>query len=147
MDVRNAMVFDPLRGFPGYALRRASNAALAELTPKLSELHLRLTEATVLIAILHNPNITQSEVGRMLGIASANIAPLIGRLDERGLIQRNPFDGRSHGLDLTEAGRELATDEFDIVQTHEDGLLRRLPLEQRLIFIDTLNAFWSSETE
>ena len=142
-----AMVFDPLRGFPGYALRRASNAALSELTPKLNALNLRLTEATVLIAILNNPNITQSEIGRMLGIASANVAPLIGRLDERGLIDRIRFDGRSHGLDLTSSGDALAKQAYEVVETFETELLGRLPADQRESFMAALNSLWTSDTE
>lgn len=139
------MVFDPLRSFPGYALRRASNASLAELTPKLSALNLRLTEATVLIAILNNPNITQSEIGRMLGIASANVAPLIGRLDDRGLIERIRFDGRSHGLDLTAEGKALAQQTYTVVEAHEADLINRLPESQRDSFVAALNSLWSTD--
>ena len=59
------------------------------------------------MVIESNPNISQSEIGRMLDIAGANMAPLVGRLEKRELLERRPVDGRSHGLQLTAAGRAL----------------------------------------
>src|SRR5882762_7651694 len=101
------MPVDPLRDFPGYALRRASVATMQTLARRLTELDLRPTETSVLLVIESNPNITQSEIGRMLDIAGANMAPLISRLEKRELVQRQPVDGRSHGLALTSRGRAL----------------------------------------
>lgn len=139
------MVFDPLRDFPGYALRRASNASMSELTPKLAKLGLRVTEATVLIAILHNPRITQSEIGRMLGIASANIAPMIGRLDGRDLLKRIRVDGRSHGLELTEKGNELTEKAFAVVKKHEEKALAHIPPGMKDAFIEALGKMWAED--
>ena len=82
------MVIDPLKDYPGYALRRASAASMARLAQRLEPLGLRPAEATVLMVIGANPGITQSEVGRLLEIASANMAPLTSRLGRRGLIVR-----------------------------------------------------------
>ena len=137
------MVFDPLRELPGYALRRASNASLSELTPKLGKLGLRVTEATVLIAIKNNPRITQSEIGRMLGIASANIAPMIGRLDGRDLLKRIRVDGRSHRLELSEKGADLTEKAFSVVKKHEEKISSYIPDEIREPFIKALNKMWA----
>jgi DNA-binding MarR family transcriptional regulator len=66
--------------YPGYLLRRASAMAMARLAKHLKTLHLNPTDATVLSVIDANPNAKQSEIGRMLDIARANMAPLISRL-------------------------------------------------------------------
>ncbi|HKX55834.1 MAG TPA: helix-turn-helix domain-containing protein, partial [Xanthomonadales bacterium] len=95
------MANDPLENYPGYSLRRASAAAMARLARRFAKLDLRPTDASVLMVIDANPNITQSEISRMLDIASANMAPLVSRLADRGLVERLPVDGRSHGLALT----------------------------------------------
>src|SRR5690348_5726154 len=101
------MIVDPLRELPGYLLRRASLDLMSKLAVRLAALHLRPSEATVLMVIGANPGVTQSEIGRTLDIATANMAPLAARLTRRELIIRERVDGRSHGLKLSESGRRL----------------------------------------
>src|SRR5690606_26207150 len=101
------VAIDPLENYPGYLLRRASAATMTSLARRFARLELRPAEATVLMVIDANPNITQSEIGRMLDIASANMAPLVSRLADRKLVERQPVDGRSHGLELTRTGNEI----------------------------------------
>ena len=141
------MFVDPLKNFPGYALRRASAASMAKLSRELSSVTLRPSEATVLLVIESNPEITQSEIGQALDIAGANMAPLVGRLAERGVIERRPVDGRSQGLRLTDSGRALAQRVRRIIQTHEDELLAKIPRAQRTSFLECLRALWSGEEE
>ena len=136
------MPIDPLKDLPGYALRRASAAAMHKFTRQLAPLDLRPTEASVLIVIDSNPNITQSEIGRMLEIAGANMAPLISRLEKRELIGRRRVDGRSHGLELTSAGRALTLRARKAMQSHEDELLARIPAAHRAPFLAALQALW-----
>lgn len=89
---------NPLEERLGYQLRRASNAMMTELAGRLETLNLRIVEASVLVLIKANPAITQTEIGRSLGIQRANMVPLIAGLMERGLVNRQAADGRSHAL-------------------------------------------------
>lgn len=139
------MPIDPLENYPGYSLRRASTATMATLARRLAPLDLRVTEATVLMAIDANPNITQSEIGRMLDIASANMAPLVSRLADRELVERQPVDGRSHGLALTVAGRNVTAKVKKAVDAHEAELLSRIPVALRKAFLRALRALWSAD--
>lgn len=139
------MPVDPLKDLPGYALRRASAAQMQKLARALSALDLRPTEASVLLVIESNPNITQSEIGRMLDIASANMAPLVSRLEKRELLGRTPVDGRSHGLELTADGRALNVRARKVMRSHEDDLLARIPAAQRTALLKTLQALWDVE--
>jgi DNA-binding MarR family transcriptional regulator len=141
----SALVIDPLKNFPGYALRRASAAAMQKLAHRLAALELRPSEAGVLLVIETNPNITQSEIGRMLDIAGANMAPLVGRLAERELVERQRVDGRSHGLTLTESGRATTLRARKIMKSHEDALLAKIPVAQRAAFVATLQRLWDDE--
>jgi DNA-binding MarR family transcriptional regulator len=141
------MPVDPLRDFPGYALRRASVATMQKLARRLAELDLRPTDASVLLVIEANPNITQSEIGRMLDIAGANMAPLIARLEKRELVEREPVDGRSHGLTLTESGRTLSLRARKAMKSQEDELLAKIPASRRSAFLATLHALWDVEQE
>lgn len=139
------MAVDPLKDFPGYALRRASAAAMQQLARGLRRLDLRPAEASVLMVIESNPNISQSEIGRMLDIAGANMAPLVSRLEKRELVERRRVDGRSHGLQLTAAGRALNLRAKKAMKSHEDQLLARIPADTRAAFLTALQALWDIE--
>lgn len=139
------MVTDPLKDLPGYALRRASAALMSKLAQRLAALELRPAEATVLLVIGANPGVTQSEIGRLLDIASANMAPLAGRLAERDLIVREPVDGRSHALYLSDAGRRLTQRARRVIEELEAQLLARIPAAQRAAFLSALAALVEPE--
>src|SRR5690349_16743633 len=115
---------------------------MQKLARELAPLDLRPSEASVLLVIDANANITQSEIGRMLEIAGANMAPLIGRLEKRELVDRQPVDGRSHGLALTAAGRALCGRARKVMTSHEENLLARIPAGQRAAFVAILQALW-----
>ncbi len=133
---------DSLATLPGYALRRASAAMMAEFNQRLVPLGFRFTEASVLMAIADNPGITQSDIGRALDIQRANMAPLVGRLEDRGLVARARVDGRSHGLTLTSAGVQAINGVRAAVDAHETSLMARVPVQARAVFLDALNALW-----
>lgn len=132
------MIHDPLKELPGYALRRVSAAVMARLAAGLSRLELRPAEATVLLVIAANPGVIQSEVGRLLGIASANMAPLVARLADRELILRAAVDGRSQGLTLSDTGRRITQKARGIIDELESDLLARIPAAERAAFLKVL---------
>jgi DNA-binding MarR family transcriptional regulator len=134
------VIEDPLRDLPGYALRRVSAAIMARLAARLAKLDLRPSEATVLLVIAANPGIIQSEVGRLLGIASANMAPLVARLADRNLVTREAVDGRSQGLTLSDAGRRVTLKARSIMDDLEADLTSRIPAAERATFLKVLNA-------
>lgn len=136
------LVIDPLKDLPGYALRRASATAMAGLAQRLAALNVRPTEASVLLIVEANPNITQSEIGKMLNMASANTTTLVTRLTDRNLIEREPVDGRSNGLKLTRAGHALAIRARSALMAHEAALLARVPRKYRSAFLAALRALW-----
>jgi DNA-binding MarR family transcriptional regulator len=133
-------MIDPMKDYPGYLLRRASVLAMARLARRLRTLQLSPTEATVLTVIDANPNVKQSEIGRLLGIVSANMAPLISRLAKRDLIGRQPVDGRSHGLMLTRTGRTVTARVKRILAEHEAHLVSKIPAAWQLSFMAALRA-------
>jgi|SRR5450631_222703 DNA-binding MarR family transcriptional regulator len=133
-------MIDPLENYPGYLLRRASAVAMANLAKRLRSLDLSPTEATVLNVIDANPNASQADIGRLLDIATANMAPLVSRLADRDLVERRPLDRRSHGLVLTGTGRRMTAKIKKIFAEHEADLLARIPKAQRETFISGLRA-------
>jgi DNA-binding MarR family transcriptional regulator len=116
---------------------------MAKLAERLTTLALRPSEASVLLIIDANPGVTQSEIGRLLDIARANMAPLTARLVARGLIIRESTGGRSHGLTLSDSGRRLAKKAQRTVAGLEAELMERIPATQRAAFLRTLNSLFT----
>ncbi|MAK59879.1 MAG: MarR family transcriptional regulator [Ponticaulis sp.] len=113
----------PIKEFPGYLLRAASQAAISRLSERLGEYDMRLTEASILVAIQTNPGCRQSQIGKSLYISSANLTPKLHQLEKRKLIKRKPLDGRTNWLTLTQRGDEVASACLIAMKEHEDVLL------------------------
>ena len=133
---------DPLPSYPGYALRRAANAAAAELANRLSTIGLRQSDASALILIGLNPHITASTLGKQLDIQRANMVPLLKRLEEDHLIERKPIDGKSQGLTLTNLGKIARDEAGAVIEDFEGDLLAQVPAQHRDHFLPALNALW-----
>jgi DNA-binding MarR family transcriptional regulator len=133
---------DPLDNYPGYALRRASGAMMMRLAARLAPLGVSFTEASILMLVAANAGVSQSDLCRALDIQRANMTPLAARLEERGLIERRPTNGRSLGLSLTASGRALAGKVRAQSEAHEEELLARVPAEHRLHLMPALRALW-----
>jgi len=136
---------DPLVNLAGYVLRRASAVALAELNQRLAPLNLRHADVAMLMLIESVPGITQSHAGRVLDIQRANMAPFVGRLEGRGVIERRQVDRRSQALALTRRGRALLSKARRVVAAHEATLLKRVPVKLRPMVLPILMALWNRD--
>jgi DNA-binding MarR family transcriptional regulator len=136
---------DPLSKLPGYLLRRASSSVAVRLAGMLTPLDLRMVDVSILLWIEANPGITQSEICRALDIQRANMAPIAARLSQRGLVERQPVDGRSQGLALTEAGLALAAEARILTNAFEAELTARVPEALRVHIVPILTALWVAE--
>lgn len=134
---------DPLTSLPGYLLRRASTASLAELNQKLAVLTLRHSDASLLLLIGSNPGITQSEAGRILDIQRANMVPFIARLEAQGLVRRQQVDGRSQGLSLTSMGEDVMLRARGLIEEYEEQLLNKVPSDMRPFVVPILLSLWN----
>jgi DNA-binding MarR family transcriptional regulator len=131
---------DPISHLPGYALRRASNAMMAAFAQALEPTGLRASEATALTLIKANPGIAQSRLCAALDIQSANMTPMLTRLEQRGLVERKPVNGRTNGLYLTDQGATVAKLVHIIIDAHETALVARIPQEHRAHILPALQA-------
>lgn len=131
MDNFRPGLADPLENRLGYRLRRISSLMMADLGTALIPARLRPTEATILLLIEANSGCTQSDIGRTLGIARANMAPLMAGLMKEGWVEKSPVDGRSQGLSLTPLGHEKVAEAHSIIRRHEDRFQTRIGLEER----------------
>ncbi|WP_305096727.1 MarR family winged helix-turn-helix transcriptional regulator [Croceibacterium aestuarii] len=133
---------DPLASLPGYALRRAANATGAELAARLAPLDLRQSDVSLLLLVEANPGAIASAIGRQLDIQRANMVPLLKRLEDAGLIEREAIDGKSMGLELTAKGRRQLAAARSVVEAFEAELIARVPEDHRPHLLPALNAIW-----
>jgi DNA-binding MarR family transcriptional regulator len=144
MTMNKAALHNPLEDLIGYQLRRASLAMMDGMMRSLEVCELKPVGASVLLLIEANPGITQSEIGRALGIQRTNIAPLIAGFDRRGLIHRTRLDGRSHGLEVTDSGIEVADQARTAMKAHDTKLIRHLPADMRKTLVEGLHVVLSA---
>ena len=133
---------DPLSGLPGYALRRAANAMMAEFGELLAGEGLRVSDATVLLLAGDDARPTASHIGKTLDIKSANMVPLLDRLETAGLVAREPIDRKSLAIVLTDAGEAKLRRVREIIVRFEGALLDRVPEPHRDHLLPALNALW-----
>jgi DNA-binding MarR family transcriptional regulator len=133
---------DPFAELVGYHLRRLSQLVMADLAERLETLELRPTEASVLFVIAGTPGVTQSDIGRMLGIKRANMAPMVAALEARGLISRSAVDGRSQALRLTAEGEAVRARAWNASLDNERRSFASLSDAERAGLIGKLRDLW-----
>ena len=133
-------LINPLENHIGYQLRRASTLVMAVLADRLSTTHLTITEASVLVMINYNPGISQSAIGRSLGVKRANMAPIIATLDDRGLVLRSNPNGRLVSLSTTEAGRQSANMIEAMMRANDIEMFGSLEAQSQLDLLFWLSA-------
>ncbi|MFZ2998611.1 MarR family winged helix-turn-helix transcriptional regulator [Sphingobium sp.] len=111
---------DPIASRLGYLLRRASSVMMGNLGASLAQMGLRPVEATILIVVAANPDCSQSDIGRMLGIKRANMVPLIAGLIGKDYVRKARVDGRSQALSLTDAGQAICHQADAVMTAHEE---------------------------
>lgn len=138
---------DPFDDLLGYHLRRLSVKVMADLSGALKPLNLNPADASILFVIGANPGMTQSDVGKALGILRANMTPLIGALAQRGFIERETIDGRSQALRLTASGALACRQAKAAARNHEARLFGSLSEASRRRLINQVRALWQTDEE
>lgn len=130
----------PLSALPGFTLRRAANAMMAELSGRLGALDMKISDASVLLMVDGRSDMTSSDIGKLLDIQRANMVPLLNRLESAGLIVRVPIDRKSQAIVLTDKGAVTLGAVRDVTNGFEHDLMLRIPAEHRDHFLPALNA-------
>lgn len=133
---------DPFSELLGYHIRRLSQLVMGDLAERLEPFELRPTEASVLFVIAATPGATQSDIGRMLGVKRANMAPMVAALEARGLVNRSAVDGRSQALRLTAEGEAVRTRALDASYENERRVFASLSDADRAALIGKLQDLW-----
>src|SRR6476620_9962952 len=138
---------DALDAQIGYNLKRASAFALNDFAVELTEAGLRPVTYGMLALIDERPGIRAAELCRLLGMKSANMAPLLAALEERGLIERDDHaqDKRVRVLTRRVAEREGMAVWRQRVRLNEYRFLERLRKKERGTLLRMLRLIWTDE--
>lgn len=123
----------PLRQFLGYHLKRGFNVIQSDLNIVLKQFELRMVSYSVLVLIVENPGIRQSQLSDVLAIERPNLVLIIDDLEKRELIVRDRLltDRRVYLLQATLAGRRLCDKALKAVGAHEQALFEGIDDEAR----------------
>lgn len=129
-----------LRGFAGYALKRASNAVQADLARTLEPFGLRMITFTALLLIVENPDLSQTQLAGVLAVERSNLVTIVDELEQAGWIARKPSprDRRSHALRATSAGERLCTAARRAVEAHEARLFSAFGADGKTMLVAAL---------
>ncbi|WP_181763395.1 MarR family transcriptional regulator [Mesorhizobium sp. B2-4-15] len=138
---------DALDAQIGYNLKRASAFALNDFVIELADAGLRPVTYGMLALIDERPGIRAAKLCRLLGMKSANMAPLLAELEERGLVERDDHaeDRRVRMLTLTRAATQAMPGWRQQVRRHEDRFLHRLTKKERATLLRLLRLIWTDE--
>ncbi|MSP48654.1 MAG: MarR family transcriptional regulator [Alphaproteobacteria bacterium] len=120
----------------GYHLRRAQLAVFADFARSMGGIDLTPGQFGVLARIAANPGLSQSALGRAVGIERSTVVSLIDRLERRDLVVRGKAAGdrRANALALSAEGRRLFREASRRVRTHERRIARGLtPAEAQVL--------------
>lgn len=107
---RPAMKSDPRALKSWLSVVRAHHLCDALMARRLATVGVRTAEHEVLVNLLREPGISQQTLAARCFSAKSHISGLIGSLEQRGLVRRepDPADARAKCLHLTPEGEVLA---------------------------------------
>ena len=110
---------------------------------RLKILGLSIAQFDVISTLTEQEGLSQRELADRLYVTKGNVSGLIDRLETAGLVERRSISGdkRSHGLYLTNQGREAAFKGIAIQQSFINDTLGQIT-QSDLTEMDRLSALW-----
>lgn len=130
----------PLWARPGFLVRRLHQIHSAIFLEECKDFGITPVQYGLLSALLRNPGADQRTLGVDVGIDRTNVADVLERLSERGLVrrERSERDRRSMNAYLTPEGRDLVEQMYANMVKAQERLLEPLEPEYRSAFIAML---------
>lgn len=130
-----------LQQLVGYAATRASVQLKKVLARQLGPLDLKAVEFSILVILARNDEVNQKQLCESLDLSAPNLAVIVDRLEERGVVQRvrSTSDRRETFVALTPAGVELEQRASALAATMETDAVAMLSEAERLLLIELLH--------
>lgn len=141
-ELRNTdgLSYGPLEDLVGYWIRRLHMQLSSGATELVAQEGLRAHQLTTLSIIVDNPEVSQSDLAKAMGIKPSNIVSLVDELEERGLVVRNaaPNTRRKYAISATNSGRRKRDEALSHMSDQEDAVLNALTNKERDDLINLL---------
>ena len=130
-----------LESLIGYNLKRAYITVRDDFAKALGPDGLAPREFSLLSLVVTFPNITQSELARMLGIERSGLVAIVDKLERINLLKRIPVPGdkRAQALVASKDGLAAYQDMRQQVITHEANLMSHFTDDERQELVRLLN--------
>jgi DNA-binding MarR family transcriptional regulator len=130
----------PLWSRPGYLVRRLHQIHSALFAEECRAFNFTPVQYGLMTALLHYPGSDQATLGAEMGIDRTNVADVLERLAERGLVRRakSERDRRMMQAYLTRKGETLTREMYGAMQRAQERLLAPLPEAERERFMAML---------
>ena len=127
----------PLWSRPGYLVRRLHQIHSALFLEECREFGITPVQYGLMTALQHHPGSDQVTLGGAVGIDRTNVADVLERLSERGLVhrERSERDRRSMIASLTDEGEKVTEHMHKNMQRAQERLLAPLLPEFRPAFL------------
>jgi len=136
-----AVSLGPLAGVVGYHIAQAAVTTVIIFEQHIGRpFSLRKVEFSLLMLLLANGPLAPKQLAATLALAAPALTLLLDRLQHRSLLrrERNPADGRSQHIVLTDKGVHLAREAAAAAVPMERELLSRLTPAERAMLIELL---------
>ena len=146
--IQHGIALGPLTGIVGYHIAQAAVTTYGAFERHIGKpFGLRKVEFSLLMLLQANGALSPKQLGATLTLTAPNLTMLLDRLQARGLLrrERNPADGRSQHIVLTEAGQRLARDSAAAALPMERELQQPLTRAEHAMLIELLDKLSASE--
>ncbi|HWL62314.1 MAG TPA: MarR family winged helix-turn-helix transcriptional regulator [Steroidobacteraceae bacterium] len=130
----------PLEAHLGFWLRFVSNHVSARFRQRVEEEGTTVTEWVALRALYDRPLTTHSALIQALGMTKGAVSKVASRLENKGLVRRQPVPDRprEQALSLTRKGRALVPKLATLADENEAHFFGHLPVSERQQLAKTL---------
>ena len=138
-----------LEALIGYNLKRAYVIVQADFRSALGKDGMSARVFSALSLCVRHPNITQSELARMMGIERSGLVGIVDELEAKRFLSRAavPGDRRVQALVPTEAGREAYVEAMAAVRAHEEHLFADLTSAEKETLLTLLRKIRQRESD
>ena len=137
-----AVALGPLTAIVGYHIAQAAVTTYAAFERHIGRpFELRKVEFSLLMLLMANGALSPKRLAATLRLTAPNLSLLLDRLQQRGLLRRqpNPDDGRSQHIVLTEKGLRVARDSAAAALPMERELQGPLSRAEHAMLIELLS--------